>query len=154
MKPFIHLLAGYLRSNFHTWKWAIRASSRVVHKGAWTMVVTCVHDRHSTGAEPGITVGGANLRRGCFSAKMCEKMKEMGSVGGGGRGVPMVPPRSTIGQSMENFTHVCSLYGGLQSSTNYHLHLLLSTSNQAIVNSHLYCEIEQCVTCWYLSITS
>ena len=40
------------------------------------------------GAEP--LEGGADLRRGCFSAKTYAKMKELDPVGGGGR--PPDPP--------------------------------------------------------------
>ena len=49
-------------------------------------------------ADPGFPVGGrgpitggVDLRRGCFSPKMCAKMKELGPVGGH---VPGTPPRS------------------------------------------------------------
>ena len=39
------------------------------------------------GAEP---LGGTNLRRGCFLAKMYAKLKELDPVGGGG--APAAPP--------------------------------------------------------------
>ena len=32
-------------------------------------------------ADPGFPVGGVDPRRGCFSLKMCAKMKELGPVG-------------------------------------------------------------------------
>ena len=47
-------------------------------------------------ADPGFPVGGGgvDLRRGCFSAKMYAKTKELGPVGGR---APGTPPRSANG---------------------------------------------------------
>ena len=47
-----------------------------------------------------ISVGGVDLRRGCFSAKMYVKTKEFGPVGGSLR--PARPPRSANARYVKN----------------------------------------------------
>ena len=52
-------------------------------------------------ADPGFPVGGGggvDLQHGCFSAKICAKMKEFGPMGGHAPGMPppLDPPMQSI----------------------------------------------------------